>query len=250
MGASQSLAMCLAQFVLSDKEYAEAWSNYARAAGKWLILDNGLAEHGKPLSPDLLLEAAKLVRPQEIVIPDLLDPAQNAKLAAATLEYEPLIRFVDRYSTRLMYVPHGVTMTQWIGNLTAAVHFSRPPDSLGISKFHDRIHPLSAVYGRGPLGAIARGLFPDLPLHYLGLGLPPMEMKYMLFGRSCDTCVASMYAYRGLTLASDGTLFRAENVDFKFDAEFDIRAERRVMTNMRVLNRIAGQEGDTPWLNG
>lgn len=247
------MAMCLAQFVLSDDEYAEHWKNYAMTTGKWLIMDNALAEEGRPVAPDQLLEAAKRVRPQEIVIPDLLDPEQNVKLASQFLQYPPIIEFIRTYGTRLMYVPHGSDLRQWMGNLMAMTSFDRIPDSIGISKFHDRIHPNSAVYGRGPLGAIARGLFPEHPLHYLGLGLPPLELKYMLFGRSCDTSVAAMYAYHGLQLAHDGTLFRAENVEFDFEAQFDVRAERRVIHNMNVLNNLATWfEGTahSPWLNG
>ncbi len=160
------------------------------------------------------------------------------------------MELVRRYAIKLMYVPHGDDVRTWMANLMAMSQFDRLPDSIGISKFHDRIHPMSAVYGRGALGAIARGLFPELPIHYLGLGLPPMELQFMLFGRSCDTSVAAMYAYHNLRLSTHGTLFRNEDVEFKFDAQFDLPAERRLLHNMRILNRLAQQEGDTPWLNG
>lgn len=244
---NRTMALCLAQFVLSDDEYAEYYAEYASRGETWLIMDNGLAEEGKPLNPDQLLEAAKLVHPQEIVLPDYIEPDRNVKAATATMEHEPFMRFVNDYGIHLMYVPHGRSVSEWMDNLTAAPQFF---DSIGISKFHDRIHPQSAVYGRGPLGLLARGLFPETPLHYLGLGLPPAELQFMAFGRSCDTGVAAMYGLSNIRLSHFGTLFRPERLEYVHEATCSTRHEAVIVRNMGALDQIARNGGAHQWLNG
>lgn len=251
LATNRRMALCLAQFVLSDDEYAEQYEKYASTSRNWLIMDNGLAEDGKPLNPDALLEAAKRVHPQEIVLPDYIDPEKNVSAASLTLQHEAFMQYVNMRSVHLMYVPHGSNLWEWFENLRVVTKFGRLPDSIGISKFHDRIHPQSEVYGRGPLGMIARAIFPDKPIHYLGLGLPPSELQFLPYGRSCDTASAALYAYAGIKLSPEGALFRGDRITYKHDAIFKMRDEAIVLHNMSVMDAIAErQEHTSLWLNG
>lgn len=252
LATGRSVALCLAQFVLADEEYAAAYRAYASKDSNWLIMDNGLAEDGKPLNPDMLLQAATKVQPQEIVLPDYTDPVKNIQAVEATMQHEAFVSFVNDHCTSLMYVPHGDTLWQWFDNLRVVIRFERMPDSIGISKFHSLVHPQAAVYGRGPLGILARGLFPDKPLHYLGLSLPPIELKFMPYARSCDTCVASMYGLYGLRLSEHGTLVRPNHVQFDFDATFDNVQLRATQHNIMVMETLAARSlrEEPVWLNG
>jgi hypothetical protein len=240
--------MCLAQFVLSDDKYAADYLAFGEDS--WLIMDNGLAEDGKPQGPDKLLEAGLRVCPSEIVLPDFLDPAANIKAAAQTLQHEGLMTFVRDRVIQLMYVPHGEHLWQWIDNLRAITKFETMPDSVGISKFHNEIHPSAAVYGRGVLGCLVRGLFPEMPIHYLGLSLTTLELGRMAFGRSCDTSVATMSAYRGLRFGGDGLLYRPADVEYKHDATLNRKQYNDALHNMNVMDEIASFNGARTMLNG
>lgn len=244
----RQVAMCLAQFVLTDDIYAGDYAT--RSDDCWLIMDNGLAEDGRPVGPDKLLEASLKVSPSEIVLPDFMEPAANIKAAAQTLQHEEFMHHVRNKAIKLMYVPHGDTLWTWIDNLSAITKFGVLPDSIGISKFHDQIHPQSGVYGRGLLGCIVRGMFPEMPIHYLGLSMPSAEITAMTFGRSCDTCVATMSAYRNLKFRPDGLLYRPGDVGYVHDAVLTRKQLETARHNMKVLDELANFATTRSLLNG
>lgn len=244
----RTMVMCLAQFVLSDEDYADEYADFEGHAH--VIMDNGLAEEGRPLGPDKLAQAIELVHPSEVVLPDFIEPAANIGAAEKTLQHEGFMKAVDQFGVKLMYVPHGDTLDAWVENLRAAERLPVMPDSIGISKFHDRIHPNNAVYGRGLMGLITRGFFPNAAIHYLGLSLPINEMVYMAFGRSCDTCIATMMAYNNIKLAAPTSLYRPDVVGYKHDAVLTDQQIRLAWHNMDELDEAARHQSFGRFLNG
>lgn len=239
-----TMSMCLAQIVAADNEYARHYREFSERPYTHLIMDNGLAEDGKPVGIDTLLSSAERVIPDIIVLPDVLEPAQNLDTAQRALEHEGLIKFAVEHGVKLMYVPHGNSLPEWTGNLLRMPRHPEYnfPNCIGISKFHSEIHPLSSVYGRGPLGTVAHGIYPDLDIHYLGLSLPPMELIHMEHGQTCDTCLAVMSAAHGIRLSALGSLFRPDFV--KYDHTMTLNEHQVAVAgdNFKTLDTIAARE--------
>lgn len=241
----RSFAMCLAQFVLSDDVYAEAYRKLG--AGTHVIMDNGLAEEGTPLKVADLGKAIPLCEPSEVVLPDYLDADDNLNAAAYALQDPEFLEIVDSHGIRLMFVPHGRTIYEYAFNVRrVAIDFGRLPDSFGISKFHDQMHPLAHIFGRGPLAMLVKAYFPNKPIHYLGLGGPVHELRMLPNGRTCDTCYAFMAAANDLEL-EPAMLFRPPQVDYKHDAMLTPRQMLLFAGNVNTLDTIASESEWSAW---
>lgn len=94
--------LVLAHLVLQDEEYAELY----REVPGFKILDNSVIELGRPLSTDELLEAAKKVNADEIVIPDYIKDADKT-IDSAYKYGEELTGY------KLMAVPQGQDPREW-----------------------------------------------------------------------------------------------------------------------------------------
>ena len=64
--------LALTHLVLKYSEYAEFYKK-KREQGDFVILDNSLIELGKAASLHKVLEAAKIINPSEIVLPDVFN---------------------------------------------------------------------------------------------------------------------------------------------------------------------------------
>lgn len=232
-------AMCLAQFVIASDEYAEAYAGLGEDTH--LIMDNGLAEEGAPLRVAALTRAAVRCSPDEVVLPDYLDTNENIAAAAFALQDEEFLGVIDDTGVRLMFVPHGDTLDEYAANIRSITFFDRQPDSFGISKFHDKMHPLAYIFGRAPLAMLVKAYFPDKPLHYLGLGGPVQELRVLPNGRSCDTAYAYMAAAHNLRLAAS-TLFRPAQVSYVHDATLTEAQVALCKYNMRLLDGMVALE--------
>ena len=185
--------MALAHLVLEYPAYATYYRE-RREAGDFVLLDNSLIELGRPVQPDALVRAARLIRPSEIVLPDTA-----VGLEANRAAFQNAIRHVDIQKLRMegmhfMFVPHGRDMDE----LAAGVHMalcSGFVDSIGLGKpLID--HSLEAqVWGRG---AITKELSLTVPVHLLIFHTP-----YELFlnsmvehvMRGCDSSLPSIAAW-------------------------------------------------------
>jgi hypothetical protein len=233
--------MCLAQFVMAEEEYADAYRDLSVGTRTHLIMDNGLAEEGTPLKVADLGKAIPRCEPSEVVLPDYLDPTANIKAAHYALHEAPdFLGIVDGYGIELMYVPHGNTIHEYAANVTALHKFDRLPDSFGISKFHDKTHILSHIFGRGPLAMLVKAYFPDKPIHYLGLGGPIQELRMLPNGRSCDTCYAYMAAAHDLKL-DPAMLFRPPVVDYEHSATLNHKQILLFNANVGTLDKAAAE---------
>lgn len=238
-------AMCLAQFVLADDEYAQAYSRLP--TDTHVIMDNGLAEEGQPLKVAQLAEAVLKCVPDEVVLPDYIDPDENIKAARFALGNEEFLSAVQKVDAQLMFVPHGSTMHEYVANVSALTTFDRLPDSFGISKFHDKMHPLAYYLGRAPLALVVKAFFPNKPLHYLGLGGPLNELRVLPFGRTVDTCYAYMAAANDITLHHQ-MFYRPKAVEYNHQAVLDpSRGQVKLFeANCAAIDAVA--EGAGRWL--
>lgn len=233
--AGRPYAMCLAQFIISDANYAEAYIDLP--ASTHVIMDNGLAEDGKPLKVSRLAEAAALCRPSEVVLPDFIDTTENIAAATFAMQDDKFMSTIDDIGAQLMFVPHGNTLSEYAANVKTVAMFDRLPDSFGISKFHDKMHPLAHIFGRAPLAFLVKAYFPDKPLHYLGLGGPVQELRMLPNGRSCDTCYAFMAAANGFKL-KQSMLFRPKQVEYDHSATLTPAQVDLFFANMSVLDEM------------
>lgn len=236
-------AMCLAQFIRSDVEYADAYSKLPSSVH--LIMDNGLAEDGKPLGLQSLAGAVLDCIPSELVLPDHLDPADNFKAVHEAMSNQDFLDIIDERGIKLMYVPHGRSFLDYADNVRCIMALDRKPDSFGISKFHDRIHPLSHIFGRAPLALLVKAYFPDKPIHYLGLGGPVQELRMLPNGRSCDTVYAFMAAAHDIPIHHQ-MMYRPKEVHYDHQAELSVGQVELFWKNTAVLDVLAKQGGS--WL--
>lgn len=96
----------------------EYWRFYVnkKIAGDYIILDNSAHEFRKPISPSQLLRAARQVRADEIVLPDV--PYKSEETIAAT---EECLKLWTKYfrgeleelRPQLMLVPQGDSIEEW-----------------------------------------------------------------------------------------------------------------------------------------
>jgi hypothetical protein len=99
----QAAHLCLSNLVIRSELYAEFHRRQV-VEGKLVLLDNPVHED-EPIRIDEWLEAARLIKPTVVVIPDVIDDWEaTVKLAK---EYRHEVRKVSPRS-HLMAVPHGV----------------------------------------------------------------------------------------------------------------------------------------------
>jgi len=63
---------CLAQEVIADEKYAEFYTQKTHGVRE-VIMDNGFHELGRPLSVPELQDAAKVIKPNYVIAPDMID---------------------------------------------------------------------------------------------------------------------------------------------------------------------------------
>ena len=128
LGDGSPYHLCLAHQAKKSLAYAFFFRKQVRD-GKYVILDNGAAEYGVPMSIDELLPVAEMIGCQELVLPDVVGNG-NATLH---LSWEAYRKLHDVKELRCMAVPHGRTTKEWTN--CAKEMSSWGVDTLGISKF-------------------------------------------------------------------------------------------------------------------
>lgn len=101
-----SYHLVLAQYVLEGFKYGEYYRT-RHDSGDFIMLDNGAAEEGT-LSIEKLLEAAKMVHADEIVLPDVM--GDSTATITATMNPEVLAAIPPR---RRAVVPQGNSIDEW-----------------------------------------------------------------------------------------------------------------------------------------
>ena len=103
--------LALTHLVLKYPEYAEFYKK-KREQGDFVILDNSLIELGKAASLHKVLEAAKIINPSEIVLPDVFKDCEKTLIAVDDALEQFRNMTIDQ-DFQLQAVAHGRNKTEW-----------------------------------------------------------------------------------------------------------------------------------------
>lgn len=173
--------------LVDDEEYL----THYRESNKYTICDNSAFELKKPLSPEQIVRAAKILDADEIVAPDAFGSAH--KTIKATND------FIDHLKTsgnlgkfKVMGVVQGANVPDWI-NCMVHMRDNKHIDVLGFSYVGCKSFSTDLANARiqavhlsthSATGNLAK------PIHLLGMGNNPIELKLqksIINVRSCDT---------------------------------------------------------------
>jgi hypothetical protein len=103
--------LALTHLVLKYPEYAKFYKK-KREQGDFVILDNSLIELGKAASLHKVLEAAKIINPSEIVLPDVFKDREKTLIAVDDALEQFRNMAIDQ-DFQLQAVAHGENKTEW-----------------------------------------------------------------------------------------------------------------------------------------
>jgi hypothetical protein len=247
--------LCLAHMVHKDEQYAEFYFN----SSKYLIMDNSafeFEEEGRGVPQDLVLDAAKLVDPDEICAIDILFNGPDT--VASVKDFMKYVHKKDPYrydSTRFMAIPQGESEDEWLECYEKLVQLE-DIDVIGFSKlsvpesFHGNHHD-SGNCSRGRIKCIdflhEHKMTPDVfgkEMHLLGsdnVGVNELQYYYdrdYKFIRSNDTSMPFVYGYTGNEI-HDGYVDEIvmEKLDFnKVLTEDELKSVDHNFTAWRAIN--------------
>lgn len=160
----QPYELYLADEILKDPD---TYRMAVRGTSSYKILDNSLNELGYSVSLEKLDRAAEIVWPNEIVIPDEIDPVKSRE--AAERAFEEIHNYEHLKSLKKMVVVHANTPREYLDEMLRLDRDSRV-DTIGIpkvvaSRFAENSNDYS---GRVSLyaAALCKGL--EKPVHFLG----------------------------------------------------------------------------------
>lgn len=177
-GSITTYHMALAHLILSDEDYAKHYFELSQQ-GHFVILDNSVIELGGAVEVSTLLEAAALVNPAVIVLPDVLDDMQ-ATHQAIHKAISDLLRANALNRFRFMAVPQGKTKEEFFMSYK---HIAALSDiyMIGMPK---RLGRYDESRGIGRANVIEEMLRLGLidtskPHHLLGVWDNPVEIKHL-----------------------------------------------------------------------
>lgn len=222
--------MCLAHLVGQGgqkEKYTEFYSKQSMDYNKFVLMDNGAAE-GSQLDADKLIEAYKIIKPREMVLPDTLYDGRE------TLDKS--INFMNRFRKlpcRFMGVPQGRTMDEWIDCADHMLNWDRI-NTIGISKFLNIVtgDPMARYRAMQALTRLAYQKNCDIEVHLLGCDEGPKivgEIAMMFpMVRGCDSAFTYIHTKQNNKKITHATTRpRDGEIDFLNDPaieEFPIRA--------------------------
>lgn len=95
----------------TDPGYAAYFLNHLCTNGSYVILDNSAFELGKSVDTDVLVKWAKLMRPSEIVLPDLFYDIEGT--LRASLQTIEALKPLELERTKLAACPQGADFVEW-----------------------------------------------------------------------------------------------------------------------------------------
>jgi hypothetical protein len=218
---------------------------YQRAAngGDFIIVDNGEAE-GNRCSPQQLLDAARVLRASEIVLPDVIGDGPDT--------YKRAKKFVDKYGEEvqgysLMAVAQGDNISKFMAciDLLATIP--------GVTTIGLPRHSLSrcrSTAARIDLANWIRETYrKKFAIHFLGVAptyLPEIKWaaKYAAHVRSIDSSAPFNYAMNKELLTSMKTVVRPERY---FEKNWSMAVPRDlVLENIRIMKEWASDRGAPP----
>lgn len=194
---NQDMHMFLTHLVYKYPEYCHV----AKECEGFKILDNSLIEMGSAMDPSLVIEAAKMIGANEVVLPDVFQMSSStcAAIEAAIPEFKREVPWCQR-----MAVVQGIDQKSWLECLDFIVN-NDDIDTIGIPKVCAKMHPegrrwfVEKVINSGTTKKI----------HLLGLWYGYDEFRYWdnaLFGyiRSVDTIMEEYIDATNSRIRPDG----------------------------------------------
>lgn len=198
--------MCLAhlikdrnEFRLNGDEYTFFYQCLTRQKDKYVIMDNGVVE-GDQRPIDEIVKKALFVGAHEIILPDvMLDQSATLKESYRALKWVK-----DNFPLRIMAVPQGKTLDEWVDCAIAMIDWDI--DCIGVPKILTKIGGRDArleVLSR--LGNKLRGL----DIHLLGCWNSALELtmieravqdKQIRPVRGVDSALPFIYAKAGVQI--------------------------------------------------
>ncbi len=225
------LLFTLAQHAFKVDDYIE----FYKKQKKYKIVDCGAAEH-ETVKPEILLDVARELDANEIIVPDKLCVGWRSTLMAKnffeTLSHDE----AKKYTFQL--VGQGKTPEQYMTNVNNVLnHDLCPPNViLGISKF-------SSVMSFGNRVRCVKHLIDNgikNEMHLLGTTddlAEIVKLKDIAQIRSNDSCIAILAATEGLKFTKDNlsTLKRPVTTNKYFDIQMSEEQILLAKENMKVL---------------
>ena len=239
-----SVQMCLAHKVLSDFDYAAFYAAQAMN-GQIVILDNSLWELGAAMSTEDLFEACDIVRPTELIVPDMFGKSDET--------IETTEKFIDAIGLdcswgRNLVVPHGQDRQDWIKCFD---YFSSQDYAhvIGLPKVLDDIwEPGGRIGCLAFLEATGR-IKPDKLYHALGIRNDPIELLMLSkfkWLRSLDTALPIHAGIQGIQFDSQYGLSRRrpKRPEKYFDIEWRHVNQFESIINTNVALTLAWARGE------
>lgn len=202
LAKDDEMHMALAHLIGKDEEYTNFFKERA-SEGKYVILDNGVVETGKPVSIEELVAKAKMIGASELIIPDHFMNGEATMESA--IENVPYVR-KHAPTLKIMVVPQGETIEEWLYFAKEIIQMDI--DTIGIPKVLTKLGGRDArLEVLADLGHSLRGL----AIHLLGCWENPLELKLIakavstgqiLPVRSCDSAIAYAYARENMSITS------------------------------------------------
>jgi len=228
--------LVLASHALENPAVAEYYEK--RPDDEWVVLDNSAHEKKFGESWEVLLEAASLVNPDEIVLPDVLFDAEQT--VRRTVEAYNHLRVLEK---PFMAVPQGITPDQW-WECFRRVDEAVQVDTIGISKDFE-------VWDGGLPKLLETLLLTwDRGVHLLGWGRDLGQLRTCAQIaedypgiRSVDSAKPLVYAHQGIKLDPELTTLTTSPIypgrpDNYFQLE-ELNHHDLALHNIEVFRRTA-----------
>ncbi len=242
----------MAHLILDSKEYL-ALIREIKSRGIYIVLDNSTPYLGKSVSHSNLLECIKLVNPDEVILPDVInDYKETIKLTEEFIKILP-----DKGNIKFMAVPQGKTLKEYIKCYKS---FSQNPlvDSIGLSfsvsdLFSNRLPNKDITYRENLINLLVDKniLNYSIPHHLLGLAdSGNVELKrlskYSFIKRS-DSNAGYKTANSNILLVNNKH-YSKPNEPIDFFAKFDKEIYNTMKKNILVLNQSANSKEKYPFV--
>jgi hypothetical protein len=141
---SSTYHLCLAHVLRSDTRQLVYYKERTANLDDYVILDNGAYELGRSVPFQHVVEVAKEIGPDEIVLPDVFLDKKETILAAC--EGHKIFMAEPEWAAyiNLMVAPQGKNLTEWLQCLDALINAMKP-DVIGIPVVYEK------MMGRGVL---------------------------------------------------------------------------------------------------
>lgn len=250
---TSKVQMCLAHRILSeDSEYIEFYRKQSDN-GATVILDNSLWELGDAMTIDKLIEAAKLVKPTELIVPDVFRDGPATLKRFNNFTFQAMAAGFDgpcseEYPWQKNFVVvHGKDRQEWL-ECFDALNENHLAHTIGLPKVLDDIwNPGGRIGCVSFLEATGR-VSPEKRYHCLGIWDDPIEVLCLSrhkWIRSLDTALPIHAGMHGIRF--DGMLGLSRRRPRRPHIYFDVSAEDLEPRLMDIQHNVLLLQ---EWANG